>query len=107
MRIAGGNLATFVGTKVAAVLQANVSGCPTAGLTNETTFPRTSPCTGGLGIGAKRTLRMSSASQGVQIAAVPADHPNDVPAALIADPERTNLTSNSINAYLAGKDCTP
>ena len=36
--IAGGNLATFVGTKVAAVLQANVSGCPTAGLTNERRF---------------------------------------------------------------------
>jgi L-ascorbate metabolism protein UlaG (beta-lactamase superfamily) len=99
--LASGNLATFVGTKVAAVLQiANVGGCPAAGLTNEMTFPRTSPCTGGIGIGAKRTLRMASATQGVQIAAVPAEHPNEPPAALIADPERTNLTSNSINAYL-------
>lgn len=98
--IAGGNLATFVGTKIAAVLQTNVAGCPAAGLTNEMTFPRTSPCTAGLGIGAKRTLRMASATQGVQVAAVPADHPNDPPAALIADPERTNLASNSINAYL-------
>jgi len=98
--LAGGNLATFVGTKVAAVLQANVGGCQTTGLTNETTFPRTAPCTGGLGIGAKRTLRMASATRGVQIAAVPADHPNEPPAALLTDPERTNLTSNSINAYL-------
>jgi L-ascorbate metabolism protein UlaG (beta-lactamase superfamily) len=98
--LAGGNLATFVGTKVAAVLQASVGGCPAVGLTNEMTFPRTTPCTGGLGIGAKRTLRMGSATQGVQVAAVPADHPNEPPAALITDPERTNLTSNGINAYL-------
>jgi len=98
--IAGGNLATFVGTKVAAILQTNVAGCPAAGLTNEMMVPRTAPCTAGLGIGAKRTLRIGSATQGVQVAAVPADHPNDPPAALIADPERTNLASNSVNAYL-------
>jgi L-ascorbate metabolism protein UlaG (beta-lactamase superfamily) len=98
--LAGGNLASFAGSKVAAVLQANVGGCPTIGLTNEMTFPRTSPCTGGVGIGAKRTLRLASATRGVQVAAVPADHPNEPPASLLSDPERTNLTANSINAYV-------
>jgi hypothetical protein len=98
--LAGGSLASFAGSKVAAVLQANVGGCPAAGLTNEMTLPRTAPCTGGIGIGAKRTLRLASATRGVQVAAVPADHPNEPPAAMLSDPERTNLTSNSINAHL-------
>ena len=44
--IAGGSLASFVGTRVAATLQANTTaGCPAAGLSNELTVPRTAPCT--------------------------------------------------------------
>src|SRR5262245_30603595 len=55
--IAGGPLATVIGRLTAAVTGVNTPGCPTAGLTNETTVPRPAACTAGLLFGAKRTIR--------------------------------------------------
>ena len=99
--IAGGPLATFLGVKIAAQLGSlNTAACPGAGLGNEMTVPRIAPCTAGVGLGAKRTVRHVSANQGVQIAAVSADHPNDLSTTFLTDPERTNLASNGISAYI-------
>ena len=99
--IAGGPLVTFIGVKIAAQLGApGTPGCPQAGLGNELVVPRSSPCTAGLGIGAKRTIRNSSASEGVQVAAVSAEHTNELAASLLSDPERTNLVANGLSAYV-------
>src|SRR5262245_49487858 len=64
--IGGGPLVSFIGSRIAAQAGTpNTAGCPSAGLGNEMTVPRTAPCTGGVGFSAKRTVRHVSASQGV------------------------------------------
>jgi L-ascorbate metabolism protein UlaG (beta-lactamase superfamily) len=99
--IAGGPLATFLGTKIAAQAAAtSTAACPSAGLTNEMTIPRTAPCTAGLGFGGKRTIRQASASRGVQVAVVPAEHPNELSPNLFTDPQKTNFASNALSAYV-------
>jgi len=98
--LAGGPLATVIGRLIAAVTGSPTSGCPASGLTNEMTVPRTTPCTAGLGLGAKRTIRLASATQGVQVTAVTAQHPNELSSAFLADPERTNLSANGLGAYV-------
>jgi len=98
--LGGGPLVSFLGTRIAAQAgTTNTPGCPSAGLSNEMTVPRTTPCTAGIGLGAKRTVRLVSASKGVQIAAVPAAHPDELSPTLLSDPERTNLAANGISAY--------
>jgi L-ascorbate metabolism protein UlaG (beta-lactamase superfamily) len=97
--IAGGPLASIIGRLIAAVVGSSTAGCPSAGLTNEMTVPLTAPCTGGLGLGAKRTVRHMSAARGVQITAVTAEHPNDLSSSFVAEPERTNLSSAGLGAY--------
>ncbi len=74
--------------------------CPTAGLTNETVVPRTELCSAGLGTGAKRTVRLSSADEGVQITPVTAQHDDGLAPDFLTDPERKNLAANSLNAYV-------
>ena len=98
--IAGGPLATVIGRLIAAVAGLPTAACPASGLTNEMTVPRSAPCTAGLGLGAKRTVRNTAASQGVQISAVAAEHPNELSSAFVADPEKTNLSSNGLGAYV-------
>ena len=98
--VAGGPLAGFIGRLIAAVAGSTIAGCPGAGLTNEMTVPRTAPCTAGLGIGAKRTVRHVSASRGIQISGVIAHHTNEISSAFLAEPERTNLSSNGLGAYV-------
>jgi L-ascorbate metabolism protein UlaG (beta-lactamase superfamily) len=98
--IAGGALAGVAGRLTAAVLGSSVGGCATSGLTNETTVPRTTPCIAGLGVGAKRTIRHTSATVGVQVTAVTAEHPNDLSSAFVSDPEKTELSSNGLGGYV-------
>src|SRR5436190_11672564 len=62
--------------------------------------PRSAPCTAGLGLGAKRTVRHVAASQGVQITAVTAEHPNDLSTAFLLEPERSELSANGLGAYV-------
>ncbi|MBI4475491.1 MAG: MBL fold metallo-hydrolase [Acidobacteria bacterium] len=97
--IIGVNLAGIIGAKIAGIRQTATTGCPAAGLTNEFTIPRTAPCSGLMGIGSKRTVRHVNATRGVQIATVPAEHPHELAAGLLTEPERTNLSSNSLGAY--------
>ena len=98
--IAGGPLAGIIGRLIAAVAGSPTSGCPASGLTNEMMVPRTTACTAGLGLGAKRTVRHVSATQGVQIAAVTAEHTNELSSAFLVDPARTELSSNGLGAYV-------
>ncbi|PYS27756.1 MAG: metal-dependent hydrolase, partial [Acidobacteria bacterium] len=98
--IAGLGLASFLSLKIANVRGAAVGGCPAAGLTNELTVPRTTPCTATLLSGGKRTVRLVTANQGVQIAVVAADHPNDLSTAFLSEPLKTNLASNNLSAYV-------
>jgi L-ascorbate metabolism protein UlaG (beta-lactamase superfamily) len=99
--VAGPPLATWLGTKIAAQLGApNTAGCPAAGLNSETVVPRTSPCTGGLSMGGKRTIRMNTATQGVQIASVRADHADEMSTGFVSDPERTNLSGNALVGHV-------
>jgi L-ascorbate metabolism protein UlaG (beta-lactamase superfamily) len=98
--IAGGPLASVIGRLIAAVTGSATPGCGQSGLTNEFTVPRAAPCTAGLGIGAKRTVRHASASSGVQITAVTANHTNELASSLLAEPERTDLAANGLGAYV-------
>src|SRR5438128_837265 len=85
--IAGGPLASFIGFKIGVVAGSATpaAGCPQAGLSNELTVPRTAPCTAGLGFGAKRTVRLATASQGVQITTVSAEHTNELAPLSLSD----------------------
>jgi L-ascorbate metabolism protein UlaG (beta-lactamase superfamily) len=98
--VAGGPLAGIIGRLIAAIVGSSTAPCPADGLTNEMTVPRTAPCTAGLGIGAKRTVRHVSASRGVQISGVIAQHTNELSSAFLSEPERTNLSSNALGAYI-------
>jgi L-ascorbate metabolism protein UlaG (beta-lactamase superfamily) len=64
------------------------------------TVPRGTPCTAGLGLGAKRTVRNAAATLGVQVTAVTAEHPNDLSNAFLVDPERSELAANGLGAYV-------
>src|SRR5262249_48833598 len=95
--IAGGPLATTIARLIAAVTHSSPTAvCPADGLTNEMVVPRTAACTGGLGLGAKRTVRHGTAKRGVQITAVTAEHTNELSNTFLVDPEKTDLASNSL-----------
>ncbi|HYR42009.1 MAG TPA: MBL fold metallo-hydrolase, partial [Terriglobia bacterium] len=97
---ANATLASFIGTKITGLLGAPTAGCPGAGLGNEVVVPRTSPCTGPLNSGAKRTIRLSTSTLGVQINGVTAEHPSDPPLTLLNDQLRTLLAANGVTAYI-------
>ena len=103
---ANATLASFIGTKIAGLLGMPTAGCPGAGLGNEVVVPRQSPCTGPLNSGAKRTVRLSSpsqgvqTSQGVQINGVTAEHPSDPPLTTLNDQLRTLLAANGVTTYV-------
>ena len=98
--IAGGSLAGIIGRLIAAITGSQTAGCPSSGLTNETIVPRPAACTGGIGLGAKRTFRHTNATRGVQVTAVTAEHPNDLSSSFIAEPERTDLATAGLGAYV-------
>jgi L-ascorbate metabolism protein UlaG (beta-lactamase superfamily) len=98
--IAGGGLAGIIGRLIGAITGSQTAGCPSSGLTNETVVPRPAPCTGGIGLGAKRTIRHINATRGVQVTAVTAEHPNDLSSSFIAEPERTDLATAGLGAYV-------
>lgn len=98
--IAAGPLTSLVGLRMQDLRGVPTLGCPTSGLNNETIVPLTEPCIAGTGIGAKRTVRLSSADQGVQITPVTAVHDAGLDPAFLTDPERENLSANKLNAYV-------
>jgi L-ascorbate metabolism protein UlaG (beta-lactamase superfamily) len=115
--LAGASTATFLNRKIQNVTGAVTQNCPATGLTNEFTVPRTSPCVGGIRVGASRTVRFDGAPKGVKIAAVQAVHPNGIPAGLVdaASPGSSGTPgyggdaigfvvtfTNGLSAYLTG-----
>ncbi len=98
--IAGGPLSTFVGLRIQNIRGMPTPICPQIGLASEFTVPLSAPCTAGLGIGAKRTIRFVSADQGVQISPVVAEHDNGLTSDFLTDPEKANLAANKLNAYV-------
>jgi len=98
--IAGSPLAAFLGLRIAQVLgRPSTPACPAIGLTNDLIVPQSAPCTGVINPGGKRTLRRSSASPGVLVAAVTAEHPGEIAPAFLTDPLKTDLASNGVSAY--------
>ena len=98
--IAGSPLAAFLGLRIAQVLgKPATPACPATGLTNELIVPQSASCTGLINPGGKRTLRHSSATAGVQVAAVTAEHPGEIAPAFLTDPLKTDLANNGVSAY--------
>lgn len=98
--IAAGPLSSLVSLRIENLRGETTPTCPAAGLGNEMTVPRTDPCTAGLGIGARRTVRLSSAERGVEITPVTAVHDDGLDPAFLTDPERASLAANNLNAYV-------
>ena len=84
--IAGGELPQFLSRKIQIIRNAGTPGCPSAGLNNEMTVPRTTPCTGSLQPGGSRTIKITGAAAGVKIALVPATHTNGIGGNLVESP---------------------
>ena len=98
---ANATLASFIGRKIADLSGIPAAAaCPGVGLGNEIVVPRTTPCTGPLNSGAKRTVRLSSSSNGVRINGVTAEHPSDPPLTLLNDQLRTLLAANGVAPYV-------
>jgi L-ascorbate metabolism protein UlaG (beta-lactamase superfamily) len=95
-----GHMAAFLGRKIQNIRGEETGGCPTAGLARETTVPRPAPCLAHLQLGGKRTVKLSGAASGVQIALVQADHSNDILRGLLTGPERANLAADNLLAYV-------
>lgn len=98
--VVSNDMRAFLSKKIQNIRGVETPGCPTAGLARETTVPRPSPCTANLQLGGKRTVKFSGAANGVQIALVQADHSNNVPRSLLAEPEKTNLAGDNLTAYV-------
>ncbi len=98
--IAAGPLSSLISLRMENLRGVATPGCPSTGLGNEMTVPRKEPCTAGLGIGARRTVRLSSAERGVEMTSVTAVHDDGLAPAFLTDPERANLAANNLNAYV-------
>ena len=98
--IVSNDMGAFLARKIQNIRGAETPACPATGLGRELTVPRSSPCVGNVQLGGKRTVRDFGHDRGVQIALVQADHSNNVPRSLLADPARTNLAPDSLTAYV-------
>jgi L-ascorbate metabolism protein UlaG (beta-lactamase superfamily) len=94
------NMSAFLGKKIQNIKEVQTLLCPAAGLVQETVMPRTSPCLATLQLGGKRMVKMTGQATGVQIALVQADHSNSAPLSLVTEPERTNLATDNLSAYV-------
>ena len=98
--IVGGNMASFLNGKMAALKGTPIPSCPGAGIANELTVPRTTPCTGGLGISGKRTVTMEAGTPGVEITLVPANHDNSLSSGFLSEPVKSALAGDRLAGYL-------
>jgi L-ascorbate metabolism protein UlaG (beta-lactamase superfamily) len=90
----------FLGKKIENIRFESTQACPTTGLARETSVPRAAPCIAALQLGGKRTVKLAGAARGVQIALVQADHSNNAPRSLLAEPARTALAPDNLTAYV-------
>ncbi len=98
--VVSNDMGAFLGRKVQNIKGTETAACPTVGLRREMTVPRSAPCVGGLQLGGKRTVKDFGHDTGVTIALVQADHSNNVPRSLLAEPARGALTLDNLTAYV-------
>jgi L-ascorbate metabolism protein UlaG (beta-lactamase superfamily) len=98
--VVSNDMGAFLGKKIENIRFEPTAGCPTAGLGRETTAPQTAPCVANLQLGGKRTVKLSGAARGVQIALVQADHSNNAPRSLVSDTARAALAPDHLTAYV-------
>lgn len=97
--VVSNDLGGFLGRKVQNIRGTETPACPTAGLARETTVPRPAPCVANLQLGGKRLIKMTGATQGVQIALVRADHSNNIPRSLLSEAAQKALEADNLTAY--------
>ena len=78
-----GNTSGFLNRKIQNLRGVTTPNCPSAGVANEVTVPRTEPCVAGIRVGASRTVRLDGAAAAVRIATVPAIHSSGIAGNLI------------------------
>lgn len=98
--VVGGEMHTYLSAKITAA-GAKVVGCPAV----ENLTVSDPPAAADLRTcisrhGAKRIVRLATATQGVQIATVRADHSNGVPVELVGSALSTNLAPDNLTAYV-------
>ncbi len=98
--IVSNDMGAFLGKKIESIRAEQTPPCPATGLARELSVPRSSPCVGNIQLGGKRMVKASGRATGVQIALVQADHSNNVPRSLLADPAKTNLAPDNLTAYV-------
>jgi len=98
--VVSNDMARFLGTKIKNIRGQDTADCATAGLARETTVPLLAPCVANLQLGGKRTIKLSGATNAVQIALVQADHSNNIPRTLLSDAQKTNLAADNLTAYV-------
>jgi len=98
--VVSNSMSAFLGKKIQNIKGTQTQTCPTAGLARETALPRPSPCLANLQLGGKRLMKMTGQANGVQIALVQADHSNDAPLSIITEPEKANLSTDNLRAYV-------
>ncbi len=98
--VVSNDMSAFLSRKIQNIRGMETPVCQATGLARETTVPRPSPCMASLQLGGKRTVKVSGAAHGVQIALVQADHSNNAPRSLLTDPGKTNLAGDNLSAYV-------
>ena len=96
----GRPMTAFLGRKIQNIRGSATPDCPVAGIVRATTVPTSSPCLAGRPPGATWAFKVSSATKGIEVTVVRAEHDNSVDRNLLTNSERTNLDSDSLTAYV-------
>jgi L-ascorbate metabolism protein UlaG (beta-lactamase superfamily) len=92
------DMGTFIGRKVQNISGKAVAVCPqTAGVTS---VPVAAPCRSNTHLGGAFVAKAANAAQGVEITIVFASHANNVPLALLSEPQRANLGADDTSIVL-------
>lgn len=107
----GRPMATFLGKKIQNIRGAATPECPAVGAPRATTVPTSTACLAGRPPGATWIFTVSSATKGVEVTTVRAEHDNSVGRNLLTDSERTNPQrsdpkSDALSSYLEGDNLT-
>jgi len=96
----GRPMTTFLSKKIQNIRGTATPECPAVGVPRVTTVPTSSACLAGRPPGATWIFKISSATNGVEVTPVRADHDNSVGRNLITDPEKANLDNEGLIAYV-------
>ena len=93
-------MTNFLSKKIQSIRIAATSECPAIGAPRVTTVPTSSACLAGRRSGATWIFKFSSATNGVAITPVRADHDNSVGRNLLTGSEKANLDNDGLTAYV-------